>query len=281
MAMLKNAENMLKSLARRGDSFARVLLNQGKASDNNLVSSLSKRGDLVAQCQELGPAASIRAKAVVGNLSKMGDMIAVGVIEGTGDVSLACDQDSPFAWCSANAVFTATATVPAGATMQYRFLIDGVERQAWGTGNSLTVTAAGGQANLAPGSHVVTVETSTDSSPVTPEGHAHLTLVVVPDVADAVVLDAAPASPQTAGAPIHFTAAGTFTKGAGSAPFTASIGKYRFSVGATVVQDWSAVDFYVLPETTAAGTYNVKVDVTTAAVPGAAQATDTVAYVLE
>lgn len=281
MAMLKNAENMLKSLARRGDSFARVILNQGKAVDNNLVSSLSKRGDVVAQYQELGPAAvSVRAKAIVGNLAKMGDIIADGVTQGTLDVALACSEENPFAWCSANLVFTATATPPEGKTLSYRFLVDGVVKQTWGSGSTFTVTAAGGQADFAIGNHTVVVEISSDTTPVTPEGRASVTVESVADAADAVVLTADPASPSANGSAVTFSAAATFTKGAGSSAFTATVGMYRFSVDAVVVQDWSHNDTFILPASTAAGSYDVKVDVSTAAAPNTAEATDTVTYTL-
>lgn len=290
MSMTKNAEAALKSLARRGDSFAKVILNQGQQKDNQLVASLAKRGDLVAQCQESGDGASIRARAIVGNLSVMGDLIAIGIMAGTLDVSLAANQTSPFIYGSASVVFTATATAPEGKTLKYRFLVDGIERQAWGTGNTFTAAPPTGDVSLLPGTHNVVVEISTDTTPVTAEGRAHLTFVTIPDAADSVSLSAIDpqtqdtlASPQTAGTPILFRASGSFPHGAGFVAFEggSDLGWFQFSVDGVVVQPWSRNSEYTLPASTAAGSYDVKVDVTTAAVPTVSQANDTVTFVLE
>lgn len=290
MPMTKNAESALKSLARRGDSFAKVILNQGQQKDNQLVASLAKRGDLVAQCQESGDGASIRARAIVGNLSVMGDIVAAGIMAGTLSVSLAASPASPFVYGSGSVVFTATATAPEGKTLQYRFLVDGTERQAWGTGNTYTVSPTGNDAALFPGRHTVVVEISSDETPVTAEGRTFLSFVSTVPGASAVSLSAINpatqdtfASPQPVGTVIPFAATATIPHGAGSSSFEGDSGWawFQFSVDGVVVQPWSRSSKYDLPASTPAGSYDVKVDVTTADVPTVSQANDTVTFVLE
>jgi hypothetical protein len=157
-------------------------------------------------------------------------------------------------------------TLPAIA-YSYRFWLDGAMVQTWsGTATyNMPATTLGG-------THSVRVEVTTEATPATVEYSTTIPAYAVNyPAATSVSAVANPANGTTYGSQATFTATG-----ASAVTLPTSAYSYRFSLTpsggtATVVQNWSASNQYVLPTSTGIGSYTVRVDVSTAVTPSTAQ----------
>ena len=85
MAMTARATAILKSLAERGDSFARHVLSIANKRDVSLLSTLAKRGDVLALKHRDGVNADVMVKAQVNSWAAAGDYVSTGLNALTGD----------------------------------------------------------------------------------------------------------------------------------------------------------------------------------------------------
>jgi len=155
--------------------------------------------------------------------------------------------------------FTAQGQGSAGYQYQFRLMINGADAvvvQNWSTTATYALPVS-----AVPVAYRVYVDVLTASS-----GGANATTPmnynIVAPKATGVTLTPALPSPQAFGTPVLFTA-----QGVGS---STGFYQYRFQLrlnggpAATVVQNWSTTSTWTLPNTTAAGTYTVTVEVRTA-----------------
>ncbi len=168
------------------------------------------------------------------------------------------------------ATFTAVATGGAvGATYSYRFTLDGGAPSAWNTTNTFVLPGT-----TLGGSHTVTVDATTEPVPTTVQTTTSTTYVIDYPAATGVVFSAiAPTSAQPIGTTVNFTAAGS-----SSIVLPASAYKYQFSLNNVVVQPWSSSATYAMIGNNVEGAQDIKVDVTTEAVPATVQAFANTSY---
>ena len=170
-------------------------------------------------------------------------------------------------------LFTAAATGGApGAVYSYRFQVDGGTFSAWNTVPTFTTPA-----DALGGTHTVLVQATTTPSPapaVVGEVFASTTYdVVYPAATGASFSLIAPASAMPIGTTVNFTGAGSST-----IVLPASAYKYQFSLNNVVVQPWSASATYAMVGNNVEGFHDIKVDVTTEAVPATVQAFANTSY---
>ena len=109
-------------------------------------------------------------------------------------------------------------------------------------------------AGTPPATYLVKVDTRTNTFSA-PQATASMTFVLT-NTATVSFTSISPVSPGTYGTAVTFTAAGA----SGTPPYS-----YRFSLNGTVDRDWATSGVYILPGTTAAGSYTVLVEVSTSA----------------
>jgi FtsP/CotA-like multicopper oxidase with cupredoxin domain len=184
-------------------------------------------------------------------------LTGTGIAAATG-VTLAPDQASPHA-NGLPVTFTAKASGPSSIPLsayQYQFTVNGVLAQTW------SATATYKLLSLT-GTYSVQVDVRTSPSTLVPDASATVSnyVIALPAVASVTMAPSLP-SPHTmvVGQPVVFTAT--------ALPYGMM---YQFwldsgaGYGTTPVQAWSVSNTWSMPATTAAGTYNVMVEVTNSA----------------
>jgi hypothetical protein len=174
---------------------------------------------------------------------------------------------------------TFTAQGQGSAGYQYRFWLDP------GTGPTIvrdwsTVDTWTMPGTTAAGTYRVVVHVRTSLTVTSYDARAQLSYTLTSSTpavpATGVTLAPSPGSPQPAGTPVTFTAAGQ----GGSGTY-----QYRFwldpGTGPVIVRNWSTVDTWTMPGTTAAGTYRVVVHVRTSPTVTSWDARQQLFYVLQ
>lgn len=142
MALSARATLIATNLARRGDSFARQVINKATLRDNILIRSLARRGDLLAQRHIYGStSSSISARALVSRLARFGDQIAQGLKELTTD--LVAQTISGFTPSESATFGDAPVTLSATASSGLAVVFSVVSGPATVAGATLTFTGAG------------------------------------------------------------------------------------------------------------------------------------------
>jgi hypothetical protein len=86
MALSERATVLIAHLSKAGDIFARHIKSKALPRDAQLLASLARRGDLMAQRHIKGTSASLDAKALVNRLALQGDIVSQGLNEMSTDV---------------------------------------------------------------------------------------------------------------------------------------------------------------------------------------------------
>ena len=153
-------------------------------------------------------------------------------------------------------VATASGGGPAVPGYQYRFLINGTEVQGWSANASYFMNAA-----TLGGIYNVRVEATTAAAPVpqsTGEVFAETQHVIIYPDANGVTVSANPPGGAPAGSPVTFTAVGSSLQ-----VLPPSAYKYRFRINDVVIQDWSGLNTFLIPNTTPPGAFTLLVEVST------------------
>ena len=157
---------------------------------------------------------------------------------------------------------------PAVPGYQYRFLLDGAEVQGWSANASYLMPAT-----TLGGVHTVRVEATTG---VAPTVFAETTYVISYPQALGVTVSANPPGSAPAGSPVTFTAVGS-----SSVVLPPSAYMYRFRINDVVIQDWSGLNTFLIPNTTPPGAFTLLVEVSTQnAAPYTIQAETTANYTM-